>query len=107
MISCGFQLLKQNIVATSITGQNPGFPGNQDTSIFPFGFYKTQDGTISIAIGNDVLWEKFCKNIIPDIVGRFTSNALRMKSKDHLVKTMEYVFDSYRTDDLVQKLETL
>ncbi|MFA6090845.1 MAG: CoA transferase [Candidatus Gracilibacteria bacterium] len=59
MISCGFQLLKQNIIATSITGLNPDFPGNQDTSIFPFGFYKTQDGNIAIAINSvKILFQK-------------------------------------------------
>lgn len=107
MISCGFQILKQNIIATSITGLNPEFPGNQDTSIFPFGFYKTRDGNISIAIGNDVLWEKFCKNIIPEIAEKFSSNAQRMVAKEHLVKTMEYVFDNYTTDELISNLEEL
>ena len=107
MISCGFQLLKQNIIATSITGINPDFPGNQDTSIFPFGFYKTRDGNISIAIGNDVLWENFCENIIPEIAGKFGSNAQRMVAKEHLVKTMEYVFDNYTTNELITKLEEL
>lgn len=107
MIACWFQLLKQNITATSITWKNPEFPGNQDTSIFPFGFYKTWDGNISIAIWNDVLWERFCENIIPDIAWKYSSNSLRMDAREHLVKNMEYVFDSYRTDDLVQKLEDL
>lgn len=107
MISCGFQLLKQNIIATSITGLNPTFPGNQDTSIFPFGFYKTQDGNISIAIGNDVLWERFCKNIIPEIAGKFGSNSQRMVAKDYLVKYMEHVFDNYTTEELIKKLEGL
>ncbi|MDD5213713.1 MAG: CoA transferase [Candidatus Gracilibacteria bacterium] len=107
MIACGFQLLKQNITATSISGKNPDFPGNQDTSIFPFGFYKTGDGNISIAIGNDVLWERFCENIIPDIAGKYSSNSLRMAASEHLVKNMEYQFDAYKTDDLVKKLEDL
>lgn len=107
MIACWFQLLKQNITATSITWKNPEFPGNQDTSIFPFGFYKTWDGNISIAIWNDVLWERFCENIIPEIVWEFSSNALRMANKDHLVKLMEYKFDAYLTDELVKKLESL
>lgn len=107
MIACWFQLLKQNITATSITGKNPDFPGNQDTSIFPFWFYKTWDWNISIAIWNDVLWERFCENIIPEIAGQYSSNSLRMASREHLVKLMEYKFDSYLTDDLVKILEDL
>lgn len=107
MISCGFQILKQNITATSITGKNPEFPGNQDTSIFPFGFYKTWDWNIAIAIWNDVLWERFCENIIPEAAWKYSSNSLRMLSKDYLVKLMEYTFDDYKTDELVIKLENL
>lgn len=107
MISCGLQILKQNIVSASMTGKNPDFPGNQDTSIFPFGFFKTRDGNIAVAIGNDVLWEKFCEHVIPDIAGAYHSNALRMQAKDHLVKTMEYVFDDYTTEGLVAKLDGL
>lgn len=107
MIACGFQILKQNITATSITWINPEFPGNQDTSIFPFWFYKTQDWNISIAIWNDVLWERFCENIIPELAWKYSSNQARMKAKDHLVKTMEYIFDEYKTSELQEKLENL
>lgn len=107
MIACGFQILKQNITATSMTGENPEFPGNQDTSIFPFGFYKTQDGNIAIAIGNNALWERFCENIIPEIAGKYSSNAQRMAAKEYLVQNMEDIFNTYKTEDLVKKLEIL
>lgn len=107
MIGSAFQILKQNITATSISWENPWFPGNQDTSIFPFGFYKTWDWNIAIAIWNDVLWEKFCTNIIPDLSEKYKSNQERMLAKNHLVKAMEYVFDNYKTDELVEKLENL
>ncbi|MFA6090846.1 MAG: CoA transferase [Candidatus Gracilibacteria bacterium] len=50
---------------------------------------------------------KFCENIIPEIVGKFSSNSERMVAKEHLVKNMEYIFDSYKTDALIQKLEEL
>lgn len=30
-----------------------------------------------------------------------------MAAKEHLVKTMEYIFDAYKTEELVKKLEDL
>jgi hypothetical protein len=51
--------------------------------------------------------ERFCENIIPEIAGKFNSNAQRMVAKKELIKNMECSFDKYTTDELIQKLEKL
>ena len=52
----------ENAIARYLnTGIVPKPIGNRHPSITPFESFKTSDGYVIIAIGNDTLWQKFCK----------------------------------------------
>ena len=67
----------ENAIARYLnTGIVPKPIGNRHPSITPFESFKTSDGYVIIAIGNDTLWQKFCKLVDrPDLGAdpRFTT----------------------------------
>ncbi|MDP7421550.1 MAG: CoA transferase [bacterium] len=69
------------------TGVPPVPLGNAHPTIAPYETFRTADGFINIAVGNDALWVKFCAAIKrPDLTERpaFTSNALRVENHGEL-----------------------
>ncbi|MDD5769763.1 MAG: CoA transferase [Candidatus Gracilibacteria bacterium] len=107
MVACGIQLLEQNLIETSIKGKNPSLTGNHDNAIFPFGFFKTKNGEIVIAIGNDNLWQIFTKNLIPELFGKYNSNQERLDNKNYLISLIENVFLNYTKEELNKMLDDL
>ncbi|AEB75076.1 CaiB/BaiF CoA transferase family protein [Clostridium botulinum] len=78
-----FTLLENAIVINTMTGKIPQRQGNIDSSIAPFDIYKTNDGYVSIGVGNDRLFERFCKmlkreDLLEDL--RYKTNDLRLKN---------------------------
>lgn len=105
MMACAMQLLEQNLTETSISKQNPDFVWNQDSAIFPFWFFHTQDGEISLAIGNDILWEKFCEVFLPNCIGKYSWNMQRLEHKTLLTSMIETAFQQYNGDEISNKLD--
>ncbi len=69
------------------TGKAPGPVGNDHPFISPYGVFKTRDGFVVIAVGNEKIWERFCgilkkENWISD--PRFCSNEKRIKNREEL-----------------------
>ncbi len=65
MLDCQVAILENALARYEVTGQVPGRIGNRHPSITPFSSVPASDGYLIIAIGNDALWEKFCR-----LVGR-------------------------------------
>lgn len=86
MLDCQVAVLENAIARYLITGKIPRPIGNRHPSITPFGTYKSKDSEIVIAIGNDRLWEKFCK-----IVG-----------KEELIEDERFKTNSQRTENVSQ-----
>lgn len=80
MLDCQIAILENAIARYTVTEEIPKPGGNRHPSIVPFETFETSDGEIMIAVGNDGLWEKFCK-----VIGReeciddekYKSNPLR------------------------------
>ena len=100
MIAWAIQMTEQNIIETSLSWKNPGLVWNWDNAIFPFGFFKTLDWDISIAIWNDSLWEIFISNMIPEINWKFLDNNSRLENKGELKNIIENKFSKYSTKSL-------
>ncbi len=65
MLDCQVAILENALARYEVSGQVPGPIGNRHPSITPFSSVPASDGYLIIAIGNDALWEKFCR-----LVGR-------------------------------------
>lgn len=80
MVDTLFSLLENAIVITTMKNEIPQRQGNIDPSIAPFDIFEAKDGFISIGVGNDKLFQIFCKEIgrtdwLSD--ARFQTNDLR------------------------------
>lgn len=111
MLGCAMNLLESNLIAYSVTKKNPIRTGNKDNLISPFGAYKTKDGFIVLAIGNNSLWKVFLSflkqytNITSE--EQFSTNSLRLVNNELLTPIIEAVFTRFLTVELQKKLTTL
>jgi formyl-CoA transferase/CoA:oxalate CoA-transferase len=77
------------------TGEAPGRLGNRHPTIAPYETFATQDGDVALAVGNDGLWQTFCRAAAVDDLGadpRFATNALRLEHYAALRPQLERVF---------------
>lgn len=109
MIDTIFSLLENALVNYTVGGIIPERNGNIDPSIAPFDVFECKDGFVAVGVGNDRLFEKFCKTINHEELledERFTTNDLRCKNyvpdlqnligewcKDYTKKEMEDIMD--------------
>lgn len=111
MKGSAFDLLEQNLIATSLSSKNPAKVGNMDSAIAPFGIFKTQDSSIALAIGNDNQWETFAKFMLTQSptfpTELFSSNSRRLENIDQLISEIEKIFLQYSSYELMQTLNQL
>jgi len=70
-----------------VSGKVPGRIGNRHPNIAPYQTFKTADGDIAIAVGNDQQFARFCQAIgRPEVIGdgRFARNRDRVVNIDAL-----------------------
>lgn len=90
------------------TGEVPGRLGNAHPNIVPYQTFKTGDGDIILACGNDNLFNKFCelagcRNLPKD--PRFATNGKRVENRTVLTPLLEEVFKTRTTREWVEALE--
>ncbi len=110
MLGSAMNLLEQNLIEYSITGQIPKRTGNIDNAVAPFGAYKARDGYIVIAIGNDSLWRVFEgfleKHNCSFDNSMFKTNDLRLQNELRLTNLIQAVFKHYTISQLLDILPT-
>jgi len=101
MFDCQLALLENAIMRYTVEGEIPGPLGARHPTITPFQAFKTSDGSIIIAAGNDGLFVKTCEALgRPDLVASpdYKTNALRQKHHKKLEHEMEAVLKGNTTD---------
>ena len=91
------------------TGEAPGRLGNAHPNIVPYQAFKTSDGDIILACGNDNLFGKFCdvagcRELVAD--PRFATNGKRVENRAELTRLLEGIFKGRTTREWVEMLET-
>lgn len=92
MLDCQVAILENAIARYVATGQVPGPLGARHPSITPFEAYKTADGWIIIAAGNDGLFKKLASALTrPELATdtRFATNDMRTRHHDELRAEIE------------------
>ncbi|KJK24958.1 carnitine dehydratase [Burkholderiaceae bacterium 16] len=92
MLDCQVALLENAIVRHSATGAVPAPLGTRHPSITPFDMFKTADGFIVIAAGNDTLFQKLCAALgLPELAAdpRFATVVARNQHHAELKTCME------------------
>ena len=91
------------------TGKPPGRIGNLHPNIVPYQPFKTADGDVILACGNDNLFRKFCEcagcaELAAD--PRFAGNGKRVENRAELTRLLQAVFTKRRTREWVEILES-
>ena len=90
------------------TGTPPGRIGNAHPNIVPYQPFRTKDGDVILACGNDNLFGKFCEvagcqHLAKD--PRFATNAKRVENREEITRLLAEVFSKRTTRDWCDALE--
>ena len=90
------------------TGVSPPRLGNAHPNIVPYQTFKTADGDVILACGNDNLFRKFCevadcRSLASD--PRFATNGKRVENRAELTALLNEIFVKRTTRDWVKALE--
>lgn len=108
MLDCQICFLENAIARYLVAHEIPRPVGSRHPSITPFQAFPTKDSYLVIAIGNERLWERFCKSIKrTDLLKdeRFEVNAKRNENYDALNLILEEIFRSRTTEEWIKFLE--
>src|SRR5689334_8844835 len=107
MFDCQLALLENAIMRYTVEGEVPGPLGARHPTITPFQAFKTKDGSMIIAAGNDSLFVKTCDALglagltsSPD----YKTNALRLKHHHQLEHAIESVLKGNTTAHWIELL---
>ncbi len=108
MLDCQIALCENAIARYGATGEIPGPLGGRHPSITPFQTFKTLDGHMIIAAGNNVMFHRFC-----DIIGRpdlkddprYVDNRTRNENQPALEKEIEAILATRNTADWLAELD--
>lgn len=108
MLDCMFAMLENAGIRFQYNHEIPHPIGNRHPSITPFDTFMSADGYIIIAIGNDHLWEKFCKitgleSLITD--PRFKTNQDRTINEKFMKEILNRVLKYKTTEKWIELLE--
>jgi crotonobetainyl-CoA:carnitine CoA-transferase CaiB-like acyl-CoA transferase len=90
------------------TGEKPVPLGNAHPIVAPYDTFRTADGYVNIAVGNDSLWQRFCRAFDQEEAAcdeRFQSNAGRITNKPALYEAIDRAIGSLPTEEVVARLD--
>jgi formyl-CoA transferase len=90
------------------TGKAPGRIGNAHPNIVPYQPFRTKDGDVILACGNDNLFNKFCEvagcqDLAKD--PRYSTNARRVENREDITARLAGIFQTRTTQDWCDALE--
>ena len=90
------------------TGVSPRRLGNAHPNIVPYQTFKTSDGDVILACGNDNLFRKFCevakcKHLATD--ERYATNRKRVENRTELTAMLKKIFSGRTTHEWTEALE--
>jgi crotonobetainyl-CoA:carnitine CoA-transferase CaiB-like acyl-CoA transferase len=90
------------------TGEVPRRLGNAHPNIVPYQPFKTRDGEVILACGNDKLFAKFCEVAgCPQLARdpRFATNAKRVENREDITRLLAEIFRTRTTRQWCELLE--
>jgi crotonobetainyl-CoA:carnitine CoA-transferase CaiB-like acyl-CoA transferase len=90
------------------TGVPPGRIGNAHPNIVPYQPFKTRDGDVILACGNDNLFGKFCEVAGCQALARdprFSTNSKRVENREAITRLLAEIFAQRTTKEWCDALE--
>ncbi len=91
-----------------VTGRAPGRLGNAHPSIVPYQAFRTNDGHVVVAVGNDAQFARLAEVVgLPGLArdARFATNAARVEHRDALVPILAAALAARPTEAWVRALD--
>lgn len=92
----------------NMTGDPVPRMGNRSFLMVPLGVYRCADGLISLVVGNDRQFKRFCVEALqrPDLFedARFATIASRLENRDVLESTLEEILTDRGQDEWVERM---
>jgi formyl-CoA transferase len=101
-------LLSNQAMNYFATGNSPEMIGNAHPNIVPYQAFKTRDGAIILACGNDNLFNKFCDVAQrPELAKdpKFSTNGERVNNREEITNILNRIFQEKTTKQWVALLE--
>ncbi|HLT99463.1 MAG TPA: CaiB/BaiF CoA-transferase family protein [Burkholderiaceae bacterium] len=101
LLDCQIAMLSNQAQNYLISREVPKRYGNAHPNVVPYQSFKTADGHVILAIGNDGQFSKFCEVAGIGAVSvdeRFSTNAGRVRNREALVEILLPVLVSHTTD---------
>jgi crotonobetainyl-CoA:carnitine CoA-transferase CaiB-like acyl-CoA transferase len=91
------------------TGKPPGRIGNLHPNIVPYQPFKSSDGEVIVACGNDNLFRRFCEAAgHPELAkdARFVTNGKRVENRVEMTRLIQEIFGKKTTAEWLELLES-
>ncbi|MFZ1910287.1 MAG: CaiB/BaiF CoA-transferase family protein [Burkholderiales bacterium] len=108
LLDCQVAVLANQGANYLATGVSPQRLGNAHPNIVPYQTFKTADGDVILACGNDNLFRKFCevancRHLAAD--ERFATNRKRVENRTELTSILNDIFSGRTTREWTEALE--
>lgn len=107
LYDCALSLVHPQASNTLMSGKAPKITGNAHPNISPYDLYKTGDGPIFLAVGNNAQFSKLCIQLEnPELAEdlRFLSNDDRVVNREALKIILEDLLENHNAEALSNKL---
>lgn len=108
LLDCHIAMLANQNLNFMTSGETPERAGNAHQNVVPYQVFKTSDGFMIVAVGNDSQFRSYSQAIGRPELGadpRFTTNRQRILNRDALIPMLEQIMASDERDKWIAKLE--
>ena len=106
MIDSMTRFMAPRIVPYLGTGDIPQRTGARDSVIAVYQVFDTQDDPLTLGLGNDAIWKRFCQAVERPELGadaRYASNVDRRAARDEIVAEIQKVLRTRTRDDWLKR----
>lgn len=108
LLDCHVAMLANQPLNFMTSGVAPTRAGNAHQNVVPYQVFKTSDGFMIVAVGNDSQFRSYSKAIGKPELGsdpKFATNSQRIINRDELIPMLETIMASDERDVWIAKLE--
>ena len=108
LLDCHIAMLANQNLNFMTSGEAPGRAGNAHQNVVPYQVFKTSDGFMILAVGNDSQFRSFCKAVgHPEWATdeRFTTNSQRIINREALIPMVEALILTRKRDEWIDIFE--
>jgi len=110
LLDCHISMLANQNLNFMTSGNTPQRAGNAHQNVVPYQVFKTSDGFMIVAVGNDSQFKSYCQAIGQADWGhdpKYITNRQRIVNRGELIPKLEAIMASGKRDDWIAKLEAV